>query len=214
MAGQGMDRREVLRAMAMAAAASRFPGFSRWAFACDHTSGGAVAATRAEYAPRFFTQAEYAALECLTELIIPSDGSPGAREAGVSEFIDFMVASDPPLQYRFRYGLTWLDSRALEMHARPFRELAGAEQAEMLGYLAYKERFRPGEDDGRAFFALLREYTVMGYYTSRVGLEQLDFPGLKFYAGSPGCPHTGDPEHRNTGQSHQRAVDGQWRESS
>jgi gluconate 2-dehydrogenase gamma chain len=41
----------------------------------------------------------------------------------------------------------------------------------------------------------MREYTVMGYYTSRIGLEQLDYPGLKFYSASPECPHKDDPEH-------------------
>ena len=35
----------------------------------------------------------------------------------------------------------------------------------------------------------------MGFYTSRIGLEALDYPGLKLYSESPGCPHPGDPEH-------------------
>jgi gluconate 2-dehydrogenase gamma chain len=43
----------------------------------------------------------------------------------------------------------------------------------------------------------MRRYTVMGYYTSRIGLEELDFPGLKMYAQSPACPHKDDPEHRH-----------------
>jgi hypothetical protein len=38
---------------------------------------------------------------------------------------------------------------------------------------------------------------VMGYYTSRVGLSELDYPGLRFYSQSPACPHTDDPEHRH-----------------
>jgi hypothetical protein len=35
----------------------------------------------------------------------------------------------------------------------------------------------------------------MGFYTSRIGLEELDFPGLRFYAESPGCPHVDDRGH-------------------
>jgi gluconate 2-dehydrogenase gamma chain len=42
---------------------------------------------------------------------------------------------------------------------------------------------------------LIRRYTVMGYFTSAIGLKELDFPGLKFYTDSPACPHTNDPEH-------------------
>ena len=197
MAGQGMERREVLRVMALAAAASGFPGFSRWAFACDHL-GADPAPRPAEYSPQFFTPAEYSAVERLTEMIIPSDGTPGAREAGVAEFIDFMVWSDPSVHYRFRYGLTWLDSLSDRLHARPFRELPQAQQTEILEHLAYKNRYRAGEEEGRAFFKLLREYTLMGFYTTRIGLEDLDYPGLKvLYEKLPGCPHHGDPEHRH-----------------
>ena len=114
----------------------------------------------------------------------------------MSEFIDFMVSSDPGVQYRFRYGLTWLDAHAGKLHGVPFRDLDEAKQAGLLGPLAYRGRYRDGEDEGRAFFKLVREYTIMGFYTSRVGLEQLDYPGLRIYAESPGCPHDDDPEHR------------------
>jgi hypothetical protein len=51
------------------------------------------------------------------------------------------------------------------------------------------------EIEGPAFFKLLRTYTVMGYYTSRAGLEALDDPGLRIYSASPECPHKDDPEH-------------------
>lgn len=133
----------------------------------------------------------------LAELIIPSDSSPGAREAGVSEFIDFMAASDPNVQVRFSYGLRWLDAHARRLHDRPFIQLTAGEQFEMLEHLAYKDRHRRGEEEGRAFFKLLRDYTVMGFYTSRVGMEQLDCPALQaFYPELPGCRHA-DPEHRH-----------------
>jgi len=194
MAGQGLERREVLRVMALAAAASQFPGFHRWTFACDHV-GARPQVKPAAYTPQFFTPDEYATVERLTEMIVPSDGSPGAREAGVSEFVDFMVFSDPSVQYRFRYGLTWLDAHAGKLHGAPFRRLNGADQTAVLKRLAYRDHFQPGEEEGREFFKLVREYTLMGFYTSRIGLEQLDYPGLKFYSESPGCPHGDDPEH-------------------
>ena len=149
-----------------------------------------------KYQPRFFTPAEYGTVVLLAELIIPSDGTPGAREAGVAEFIDFMVFSDRALQYPFRYGLAWLEARAASLHTARFVELTGSQQAEILGRLAYRERHAPGEEDGRRFFQLLRDYTVMGFYTSRIGLEELDYPGLRLHSESPRCPHTGDPEHR------------------
>jgi gluconate 2-dehydrogenase gamma chain len=205
MAGQGIERREVLRVMALAAGAARFPGFQRWAFACDHVSATGVQVKPAQYTPQFFTPAEYTTVERLAEMIIPSDGpnggAPGASEAGVSEFIDFMVSSDPSVQYRFRYGLTWLDAHAEKLHGKTFRQLSAEQQNDLLEDLAYKDHHRPGEEDGREFFKLVREYTVMGFYTSRIGLQQLDFPGLKLYSESPGCPHLNDPEHRHLPQA-------------
>jgi hypothetical protein len=65
----------------------------------------------------------------------------------------------------------------------------------LLEPLAYKAKFGSGEERGGEFFRLFREYTVMGFYTSEIGLKQLDFPGLKFYSESPACPHKDDPEH-------------------
>jgi len=197
MAGQGIERREVLRVLAIAAGASGYPGFHRWAFACGHGTDAPLQVRPARYTPRFFSAEEYAAIERLAELIIPSDGTPGAREAGVSEFIDFMVASDPGVQFRFRYGLTWLDAYGERLLGKPFRALEQEGQSELLGHLAYRDRHRPGEEEGREFFRLVREYTLMGFYTSKVGLQQLDYPGLRIYGESPGCPHPGDPGHRN-----------------
>ncbi len=200
MGGQGLERREVLRILSLAAAASQFPGFNRWAFAFSHLHAetGLVKPRSSPYQPQFFSSGEYALLERLTELIIPSDGTPGAREAGASEFIDFMVGSDPEIQYGFRYGLTWMDTHARWLHGRPFLDLNAEKQNEMLGHLAYSDRHRTGEKDGRVFFKLLREYTVMGFYTSRIGLEELDYPGLEeVYEEMPGCPHPDDPEHRH-----------------
>src|SRR5919206_4817412 len=103
MAGQSIERRDVLRILALAATASQFPGFKNWAFAHDHADDeehlhaiqSKPAATQGEaYKPQFFTADEYRLLSRLAELIIPTDETPGAREAGVSEFIDFMVAND------------------------------------------------------------------------------------------------------------------------
>jgi len=195
MGGQGIERREILRILATAAGAAKFSGFSRWTFACGHVGNAVAQIKPATYRPLFFSAAEYALVDRLTEIIIPTDDTPGAREAGVSEFIDLMVSRDPELQKDFRNGLTWLERQSNVLHARPFLRLSSDQQVALLEPLAYKAKFRKGDEHGRDFFDLLREYTVMGFYTSEIGLKQLDFPGLKFYAESPACPHLDDPEH-------------------
>ena len=196
MAGQGLERREVLRILAIAAAASGYPGFQRWSFACHHEGGTLLQVKGRGYTPRFFSATEYATVERLADLIIPSDSSPGAREAGVGEFIDFMVGSDPGLQYKFRYGLTWLDAHARSLLGAIFTKLDEAQQKDVLKHLAYRDQYRAGEEEGRTFFKLVREQTLMGFYTTKIGLEELGYPGLQsFWAALPGCPHPTDPEH-------------------
>jgi gluconate 2-dehydrogenase gamma chain len=196
MAGQGIQRREVLRILGTAAAAATFPGFSKWGFACGHVGNVALSIRPASYHPVFFSASEYAVLERLTEIIIPSDETPGAKEAGVAEFIDFIVASDPEVQYAFRTGLVWLNAHSDRSAGKRFLELSFEQQSSLLEPLGFKNKARPGEEDGRTFFALMREYTVTGFYTSEIGFKELDNPALKFYAESPECPHKDDREHK------------------
>ena len=101
------------------------------------------------------------------------------------------------VQSRFRYGIGWIDAHATGLYGQRFCDCTSSAQRDILDHLAYKDRYRSGEDDGRAFFQMVREYTVAGFYTSRIGLEQLGFPGLKaIWMQTPGCLHKDDPEHR------------------
>jgi hypothetical protein len=197
MAGQGWQRREILRIMAAAAAASHFPGFTNWTFAMAHPGASGTQIKPAKYQPQFFEEHEYALVERLTELIIPSDGSPGAREAGVAEFVDFMVAHDRARQYAFRTGLTWLNAHSERRLGKRFLELSAEQQNSILEPLAYKAKFRAGEEDGQEFFGKVREITAMGFYTTEIGYKELDNPASRFYAESPACPHKDDPEHKH-----------------
>jgi len=197
MGGQGVHRREVLRILGTAAAAATFPGFSKWGFACGHVGNAALQIKPAEYHSQFFTASEYAMIERLTDIIIPSDDTPGAKEAGVAEFIDFMVANDPEQQYPFRMGLGWLNAHCERTLGKKFIEVSSSQQISILEPLAYKDKARTGEEDGRSFFSRVREFTVTGYYTSQIGYKELDNPALKFYAESPECPHKDDPEHKH-----------------
>jgi hypothetical protein len=203
MANQGRARREILELLAKASIASQFPGFSRWVFAGEpqqHEHNSSSAPTRpATYMPQYFTPAEYHTLDVLAELIIPRDETPGAHDAGVAEFIDFMAAhGDEEIQKPMRNGLAWLNDRAKDKGGVDFVDLPGADQTAILQSVTPKNPMVvSGNPAGLLFFRLIRRYTVMGYYTSRIGLEELDYPGLKLYTQSPACPHKDDPEHRH-----------------
>ena len=79
MGGQGVERREILRYIGIAAVASSFPGFSKWAFACpqDHLKVSSQVGA-ASYKPLFFSPQHYQMVEHLAEMSIPEDDSPGA----------------------------------------------------------------------------------------------------------------------------------------
>jgi gluconate 2-dehydrogenase gamma chain len=223
MGGQGVERRDILRYIAIASTASAFPGFSRWAFACTpiHVHEISAAATppssAAPYQPLFFSPPLFAMIERLAEIIIPSDETPGAKDAGVAEFIDFMVANRVPVsanrdvrntqdaielgneaQTRFLSGLDWLNARGKSEFDHQFMECTPEQQTSLLSELAYKSKFKPTTESGRAFFQFLRDYIVVGYYTTKIGLETLGYPGLRtVWPSLPACPHPNDPEHVN-----------------
>jgi gluconate 2-dehydrogenase gamma chain len=220
MGGQSIERRDVLRFIGIASVAGTFPGFSKWAFACaqnhEHPAGKALAQTDAgPYKPLFFSPQQYRMVEHLAEMIIPADDTPGAKEAGVAEFIDFMVANRVPVsarrevrstedaiqmgaeaQNRFVSGLDWMNARSKSEFGHEFMECVPEQQSSLLEELAYKGKFKPATESGREFFRLMRDYTVVGYYTTKIGLESLGYPGLRlFWPAMPGCSHPDDPEH-------------------
>jgi hypothetical protein len=223
LGGQGIERREILRYIGIASVASSFPGFSQWAFACPgdhahaHTQSTPSNARSDFYKPLFFSPQQYRMVEHLAEMIIPEDETPGAKRAGVAEFIDFMVANRVPVstsrdirstedaieagteaQNKFVAGLGWMYARSHSEFGRDFMDCTPQQQNTLLEELAYKAKFKPRTESGRAFFHLMRDYTVVGYYTTKIGLESLGYPGLRtVWPKMPACPHPDNPEHAN-----------------
>ena len=222
MAGQSIERREILRYIGIASVAATFPGFSKWTFACaqDHIhaapSAAAHSATNAApYKRLFFSVDQFQMIEHLADMIIPADDSPGAKEAGVAEFIDFMLANQVPVaanrdirstadaleigteaQNQFILGLDWLNARSQSEFSKAFIDATPDQRHALLEELAYKSKFKPGTESGRAFFQLMRDYTVIGYYTTKIGLESIGYPGLRVvWPSAQGCSHPNDPEH-------------------
>ncbi len=223
MAGQSVDRRLVLRYMGLASAAASFPGFHRWAFAfAKHPAPAEYPREGPKiYQSLFFSPAQFAMVERLADMILPADETPGAKEAGVAEFIDFMLAkraavvsreemrttqdklfAGNQMQVRFVLGLGWLDAQSKYQFGVEFLQASAEQQNGLLEELAYPAKYKPQTAEGREFFQLIRDYTVVGYYTTRIGLESLGYPGLRmFWDKMPGCSHPDDPEHAHLAAS-------------
>jgi hypothetical protein len=171
----------ILQAAAVAGGGEFFSGWLRAAH--SHASNAPPDPHNwATYKPRFFSQEDFQNLDAFTAVLIPTDDTPGAREACVAPFIDFVVNAAaeyaPEMQERWRKAMDRLRSQE-------FGKLTPAQQ------IALVERMSRGS--GSATYNLIKEMTVHAFYTSRVGLiEVLEYKGLAYLTEFPACNH---PEH-------------------
>lgn len=206
-----MQRRDALKYCAMLAGTVQGREFlASWLPAGEDTSRpahpmdmGAASASlpsgeSKHYQPGFFKPAEFETVRVLTEIILPADGNPGAQEAGVPQFIDFVVAGAaefmPSLQQEWTQGLISLDEESNRRFDRPFREASPYDQTALLTEMSLPEREPKASHPGFSFYKLVKEMSVEGFYSSRVGLlDVLEYKGLAYLSGFPGCTH---PEHQ------------------
>ncbi len=153
----------------------------------------AIAATvtsqQTNYTPQFLTAHEFATVTLLADLILPADGRSGsASDAGVPEFIDFMMVDQPARQIAMRGGLAWLDHEHVSRFDSSFVESADAERREVLDAIAWPDRADPGLSHGVAFFSRFRDLTATGFWTSRIGIDDLGYQGNVPLTEWNGCP--------------------------
>jgi len=152
----------------------------------------------APYVSQFFKPEEFKMVEILAEMIIPADDKPGATDAQVARYIDLVVFSaaefKPELQKEWTSGLAQLNKLAGRKFGHPFREISSADREQLLLEISLPERNAKASHPGFEFYRLVKEMTVEGFYTSRIGLVQvLEYKGLDYLAEFPGCTH---PEHK------------------
>ncbi|HWP98903.1 MAG TPA: gluconate 2-dehydrogenase subunit 3 family protein [Vicinamibacterales bacterium] len=186
-----MNRRELLQALG-AAWAGGFTWTRQEVEAAEQRARQARrAAARAgtAYKPKFFTEHEWRTVRLLADMIIPRDERSGsASDAGVPEFMDFMMIDQPWRQVPMRGGLAWLDLECRERFGRVFVECSDRERAALLDELAWPGRARPELAHGVAFFNSFRDLTATGFWTSKMGIEDLQYMGNTFVAEWKGCP--------------------------
>lgn len=133
---------------------------------------------KALHAEQFFTEHEMATITILSDIIIPKDGKSGsASEAKVPDFIEFIVKDMPANQTPMRGGLKWLDLQCLNRYQKPFKDTTSAQQIELVEDIAYPGKVKPGMEQGVAFFSLMRDLTATGFFTSEMGIKDLDYRG-------------------------------------
>ncbi len=142
------------------------------------------------YQPKFFSPEEFRMLDAFTAILIPTDETPGAREAHVAAFTDFVVNAAaefaPEMQEQWREAMDWLRTHR-------FAQLEPEEQVALVRLISEPERDASKTHDGFPVYTLLKDMTVHAFYTSRVGLvDVLEYKGLAYLTEFPACTH---PEH-------------------
>ena len=179
-----MNRREALSLIALAPLATAARAHADSAVAARKESGRAPEL-------KFFTPHEYATVVVLAELVIPADErSGGATDAGVPEFIDFVLSDVIGIGHRepIRGGLGWLDAESRRRHGKPFVELAAGERTGILDDIAWPARARPEMSHGVAFFSRFRDMVASGFWSTEMGVEDLRYMGNVAVPDWKGCP--------------------------
>ena len=141
------------------------------------------------FAPKFFTAAEFRTVRILGDMIIPRDERSGsASDAGVPEFIDFMMIDRPNNQKWMRDGLTWLDAQSQSRSSKAFADATPAARAAILDDIAWPARAPAALAPGVSFFNGFRDFTASGFWSSRIGVRDLRYVGNKFVPEWNGCP--------------------------
>jgi len=185
-----MHRREVLKLLTSAPLAAGFAWSAEDAHAASALAEAArQATTGTAFTPKFFTPHEWDTVRVLVDLILPRDErSGGATDAGVPEFMDFIVLDQPARQIAMRGGLAWLDLECQRRFDKTLLNCSTAERTAVLDDIAWPLRAAPGRAHGVAFFNSFRDLTAAGFWTSRVGIADLQYLGNRSVAQWRGCP--------------------------
>ncbi|HET6558992.1 MAG TPA: gluconate 2-dehydrogenase subunit 3 family protein [Prolixibacteraceae bacterium] len=118
---------------------------------------------------RFITEDESVLLDALVEQIIPTDEWPGARDAGVTNFIDQQLSGTYAQHHEmYRNGLLAIRETCQTKFQKRFDELPWEEQTQFLKLMEAGKMEGAHWENGLhyKFFGLIRNHTMQGYYGS------------------------------------------------
>ncbi|CAN5312301.1 lactose 3-dehydrogenase subunit gamma LacC [soil metagenome] len=124
--------------------------------------------------PLVFSAGHQKLIAELADIILPTTDTPGAKAAGVDQFIGYVIGhcTAPTQQEAFQKGLQQTDAFSQTAFGKSFPELDNPQRIEIVNQLTQREK---------PFFMSLRELTIVGYFTSELGatkaLDYLPVPG-------------------------------------
>jgi hypothetical protein len=186
-----LNRRSMLKLLGAAPVAAGFTWTEAEAAQAAKAAQSArkTAGATTAYKPKFFSAHEWATVNVLVDLIIPKDDrSGGATDAGVPEFMDFMMNDQPNRQTAMRGGLAWIDLECQDRYDKTFLDCAPEQRAAVLDDIAWPQKAKPEFGHGVAFFNSFRDLTASGFWSSKMGVEDLKYLGNVMNPNWNGCP--------------------------
>jgi len=152
-----LSRREAIRRATLFLGVALTPSLLAGGLRAQTVAPGAGVGLRALSAEQLET------VTAAAERILPRTDTPGASDVGVPAYIDLMLADymSPDEKRVFVSGLAQLDAMSRATHGSTFVRLAPDRQDSVLRALAVASQNQTG-----SFFHLLREATIVGYFTS------------------------------------------------
>ena len=200
-----ISRRAVIRSALCLGAATLVPGLA-FAQAID---AGLTPAARGEdgskflsdpnWKPAFLSDPQNETLIALSDVIIPTTETPGAKAALVNRFLDLLLSIEPAeSQRQFTEALASMDTESQKQFGKDFRELAIADQIWLVTPWSYPADIDPwreeesGSNSAQPHFLRLKRLISYAYYGSEIGQKELGWDGEFTHGPYPGCEHNGD----------------------
>ncbi|MGQ0765018.1 MAG: gluconate 2-dehydrogenase subunit 3 family protein [Gemmatimonadota bacterium] len=180
-------RRDIVKLLAAAPLASL-------AVSAEDVERAAAAAAEAveqgrPFRPAFFSPDEWRLVRLLADIVIPRDARSGsATDAAVPQFMDFMMTAYPEMQKPMRDGLAWLNEESRSRFGGAFVAVTAAQRTAILDEIAYPARAAEELRPGVTFFTRFRDLTASGFWSSRIGVADLEYRGNTALARWTGCP--------------------------
>jgi hypothetical protein len=189
----GISRRDILKTLAITATGGSVLQLipaqaAEYAHQAVHKEKSAAAG---KYTPKYFPPHQYETLKSLCETIIPADDkSGGAIEAGAPEFIDLLTSENTKYQLKLGGGLFWIDSFCTDRYSATYLDCTPEQKKSVLDLLAFRKNAKadPTLSQGVSFFAFVRSLTCDAFYTSKIGIADLQYIGNTALPDFPGCP--------------------------
>ena len=156
------------------------------------------------YVPKFFTAKEFRTVRVLADYVIPRDARSGsASEAKAPEYMDFVLNDELTSESNriaMRGGLAWLDNECRKrFDGKTFIQATDAQRRQVLDDIAWPRKAKPEHSNGVAFFNRFRDMTAAGFFSSKMGWDDLQYIGNVFNPNWNGC---GDAANAKLGVSH------------